>query len=511
MFKRGFNFNTTRISFVGRGLLIGVLSGVVISVFRYAIEKLLLFWIEIYQCVALPKHGWFVIIIVLVNICIGLLIAKMVQQEPNISGSGIPQVEGQLMDELNTKWWAILWRKFVTGILGIGSGLMLGREGPSIQLGAAVGQGVGYTLHLDKNDKKIAIASGAAAGLSAAFNAPIAGVMFVLEEIYHSFSPLVWLSALSGAIAANGVSSSLFGLKPVLSVTQVPVLPLSSYGLLVILGLILGCFGYFYQRILLKTNIWYQKIFPVPHAYFGIVPLLMIIPVGLLWPKGLGGGNDIILSLGHVIPSLQILCVMIVVRFIFSMVSYGSGLPGGIFLPILTLGALIGAVTGQLFVLLGWLESQYVIDFMVVGMAGYFAGIGKAPFTAILLIVEMVGSLTHLMPLAIVSLLSYLTVDLLGGEPIYTSLLKRLIGPGSFIKSQETITIDIPVLVGSVLADQSVRDVPWPKNSLLVLVLRENSSIIPHGDLILRPGDQLRIQIEKKQSQAVRTQFLTLH
>ena len=202
---------------------------------------------------------------------------------------------------------------------------------------------------------------------------------------------------------------------------------------------------------------------------------------------------------------------MIFVRFIFSMVSYGSGLPGGIFLPILTLGALISAATGQLFVLLGWLESQYVIDFMVVGMAGYFAGIGKAPFTAILLIVEMVGSLTHLMPLAIVSLLSYLTVDLLGGEPIYTSLLKRLIGPGSFIKSQETITIGIPVLVGSVLADQSVRDVPWPKNSLLVLVLRENSSIIPHGDLILRPGDQLRIQIEKKQSQAVRTQFLTLH
>ena len=122
-----------------------------------------------------------------------IVVAWLLKQNPHISGSGIPQVEGVLTGEITDNWWATLWRKFTAGILAIGSGLMLGREGPSIQLGAAIGQGVAKYRHLSHNKAKSLIASGAAAGLSAAFNAPLAGVMFVLEEIYHSISPFVWV------------------------------------------------------------------------------------------------------------------------------------------------------------------------------------------------------------------------------------------------------------------------------------------------------------------------------
>ncbi len=112
--------------------------------------------------------------------------------------------------EFDFNWWSILWRKFVGGILSIAPGLFLGREGPSIQLGAAVGQGVAAKLLNRGADRRILIASGAAAGLSAAFNAPIAGTFFVLEEIYHNFSPLVWVTSLASAIAANFISLNFF-------------------------------------------------------------------------------------------------------------------------------------------------------------------------------------------------------------------------------------------------------------------------------------------------------------
>lgn len=114
----------------------------------------------------------------------------MVKSDPDIKGSGIPHVEGELKGLLHPDWWSVLWKKFIGGVLAISMGFMLGREGPSIQLGAMAGKGVAKSLKAQRMEQRVLIASGAAAGLSAAFNAPIAGLLFVVEEIYHHFR--VW-------------------------------------------------------------------------------------------------------------------------------------------------------------------------------------------------------------------------------------------------------------------------------------------------------------------------------
>lgn len=172
----------------------------------------------------------------------------MLKSEPNISGSGIPQVEGQLQGELEFHWWSILWKKFVAGIISIGPGLFLGREGPSIQLGAAVGQGVAQGFKKHGSDRRIMIAAGAAGGLAAAFNAPIAGTMFVLEEVYHNFSPLVWITSLASAVGANFISLNVFGEVPVLHLVYDRPLPVSLYWHLLLLGVLLGVLGFAYQK-----------------------------------------------------------------------------------------------------------------------------------------------------------------------------------------------------------------------------------------------------------------------
>ncbi|MDT2595859.1 ClC family H(+)/Cl(-) exchange transporter [Enterococcus dongliensis] len=496
--------DSTKVIFILKGVLIGALAGVVVSLFRLLIEKImthvvtLYLWFKINPLWMIP---W-----ALVMLAIAFIVGRLMKSEPNIKGSGIPQVEGTLQGEIKLNWFSILWKKFIGGILSVGSGLFLGREGPSIQLGAMVGQGFSEYTQASTSEKKIFISSGAAAGLSAAFNAPIAGLLFVIEEVHHHFSPLIWLTSLTAALTANLVSLNFFGLKPVLFIANVPSLPLKYYGLLLLLGVILGILGYVYQVVLLALPKLYKRSHLPEHLY-GIIPFLLIIPVAFFFPHYLGGGNQIVLAIGEKNFSLALLILLFFLRFIFSMVSYGANLPGGIFLPILTLGALIGGIYGT--VLHQWLgiDPLLISDFAIFAMAGYFTAIGKAPLTAIILVTEMVGNITHLMPLAVCSLTAYVINDLLGGNPIYESLLERLLaGHTPSITGNKTI-IEIPVTAESSLDGMMVRDFNWPDEMLLISIRRGSAEILTHGDTVMKVGDLLMILTDEGHTQKIKQQI----
>ncbi|MDN6252315.1 MAG: ClC family H(+)/Cl(-) exchange transporter, partial [Lactiplantibacillus plantarum] len=252
------HFDFTRFSSIGRALIVGVIAGIVVSIFRFSIEQGLRFVQWVYAQI---HTNWLLLFPWIgLSVAVAFFVGWLVKNEPNIKGSGIPQVEGQLAGELDYSWWSVLWRKFVGGILGIGSGLFLGREGPSIQLGATIGQGVASKLKQTGSDRRSLIAGGAAAGLSAAFNAPIASTLFVLEEVYHNFSPIIWTTALVSAMASNFISLNFFGLVPVLHIPYGHNLPLSQYGNLIGLGIFLGIFGYLYQNVTLTMPNWYAKL-----------------------------------------------------------------------------------------------------------------------------------------------------------------------------------------------------------------------------------------------------------
>ena len=180
---------------VFRGILVGLFSGFTVSLFRYFITLIF----DRFQkgFILAHKAPWILMAILLIYLFFSLIIGRLIVSEPDIKGSGIPQVEAELKGLMSQNWWSILWKKFLAGVLGISSGLMLGREGPSIQVGAVSGKGLARYLKLSKLEERTLIASGAAAGVSAAFNAPIAGLLFVVEEVYHHFSSRVWITALS--------------------------------------------------------------------------------------------------------------------------------------------------------------------------------------------------------------------------------------------------------------------------------------------------------------------------
>ena len=477
-------------SYIAIGAIIGILVGTTVSLFRLFLGKTLEGVVTVYSY--LQESPQWIPVWFLFSMVMAVILGQIVKSDPDIKGSGIPQVELQLQGKMDMNWWSVCWKKFVAGSISIGSGLLLGREGPSIQLGASVAQGVAEGLNSNRVQKNIFISSGAGAGLAAAFNAPIAGLMFVLEEVHHTFSPLVALTTLTAAIVSNFVSLNIFGARPSLNLGNDQLFPMTHYGYVTVLGIVLGLFGWIYHHYTLQLPAIYGKLFPfIPNYYYCIVAFIAIIPLGLWNPHVLGGGGEMILELLQENHTVQFLAFLFILRLFYSMLSYGTGLPGGIFLPILSLGALLGLVYAEVLIQFFGVDPSLRVSFVFFAMAGYFAAIGKAPLTALLLVTEMVGGLNQLMPLGICTLTAYIVADFLKMGPIYEILAERLDSEHPHETKGKRTTFEVPIMVESPLVGKMIRDIPWPKDIVIATVRRGAKEEITRGDTILRPGDIL--------------------
>ena len=507
-----FHWHNFRLKLVFESICIGIITGLLIVLYRYVLETAGVFLAEVYNIISIKPLlilPWTFAIII-----IGYIIGLMVKHDPMISGSGIPQVEGVLLRKLDMNWWKVLLGKFVGGFLSIGSGLSLGREGPSVQLGAAVGQGFSKIFKRVKIEERYLITSGASAGLAAAFNAPLAAVMFSLEEVHKNFAPLILLSTLAAALSADYVARGFFGLKPVFNFENITVLPLKFYFYIVLLGVIVGVFGVLFNSILLKTQTLYANQKWLPKEMRVIVPMLISVVIGILLPQALGGGHDLILSLVSENIPLTILVVLVLVKFLFTMACYGSGAPGGIFLPLLAIGALIGNVYGLALVHFVNFDTMYVNNIVILAMAGYFTAVVRSPITGIILIAEMSGSFKHMLSLAIVSIVAYIVADILASKPIYESLLEKFLhnlGEQLAVGSRKHKAIlEFAVCMGSELDGKKIKEVKWPNHCLLVSVKRGDLEILPRGDTIIYPGDYLVVLTNEDKVSSINDALITL-
>lgn len=486
-----------------RGSIVGIAAGLVVVVFRLAIEKLFGVFSHLYSLAT--DNPIYLLLIGGLYLVIALLVGLLIKYEPNAKGSGIPQVEAELKGLMDLSWWSVLWKKFIGGVLSIAPGLMLGREGPSIQLGAVTAKGVSVLLKSSEMERRSLIASGAAAGLAAAFNAPIAGLLFVVEEVYHQFSRLVWVSALAASITANFISLHVFGLTPVLYMPEdLQLLSLDQYWIYILLGIFLGLAGYVYEVVILNIQVFYTmlaKIIPLPAPYYSVFAFLFIMPIGYYFPNLLGGGHQLILELPHLDQGLLTLAILILIRFVWSMISYGSGLPGGIFLPILTLGSLLGLFVARFFLDIGFISQDQMLLFIVLGMAGFFSAISKAPLTAIILVTEMVGSLNQLMVIGLVALSSYVIMDILGGAPVYEAMLEKILPEE--VEQQEHMTL-IEVVVNETLDQTFVSELRLPDSCLITSQIHHGKSRIVKGNSQLFMGDSLLVAVPISQIHTVR-------
>ena len=329
--------------------------------------------------------------------------------------------------KLRQNWKKVLPAKFIGGFLCLFGGLSLGREGPSIQLGAMTGQGISRILDRGKTEERYLMTCGASAGLAAAFHAPLAGVMFAIEEIHKGFSVSILISVMTASVTADFISSYIIGLDPVFAFRLDEFLPQRYYGLLLLLGVIVGVAGGFYNWAMLKVQELYKKPKCLDETGRLLIAFLTAGVLGLCMPEVLGSGYELIVSLTDGEMVLKTVLLVLVVKFVFSAVSFGSGAPGGIFFPLLILGAMIGGAFAMIGTQWFGLQQQYINNFVLLAMAGFFTAIVRAPLTGIVLLFEMSGSVSQMLSLSIVSVTAYIVATLLRSAPIYESLLERIL------------------------------------------------------------------------------------
>ncbi|HIW42692.1 MAG TPA: ClC family H(+)/Cl(-) exchange transporter [Candidatus Mediterraneibacter vanvlietii] len=487
---------------IGEGLLVGAAAGIVVMLYRIALTyagqwmNAALDWM---RGDMLRTALWFAALLVM-----ALIVSRLVKWEPMISGSGIPQVEGEILGKLTQKWKKVLPAKFCGGFLCLLGGLSLGREGPSIQLGAMSGQGISRLLDRGKTEERHLMTCGASAGLAAAFHAPLAGMMFALEEIHKGFSVSILVSVMTSSVTADYICSHIMGLDPVFQFRLEHVLPQNYYWMLLVLGVILGVLGALYNKVMLLAQDLYRKPKFLNETGRLIIAFMAAGVMGILMPSVLGSGGDLIVDLTGGELLLGAAALTFVVKFLFSAVSFGSGAPGGIFFPLLVLGALIGGIFAMACVELFGLDPVYINNFVLLAMAGYFTAIVRAPITGIILLFEMSGTVSQMLSLAVVSVAAYITATLLKSEPIYESLLERILQgqggaekKGAFSGGQKVLS-EFVIMGGSALEGRKVMEIDWPKNCLLVAVEREGKEMIPRGKTQLQAGDRLTVMTDER-------------
>lgn len=475
---------------IGEGLLVGGIGGFVVVLYRMALDVAGDWLDEILAYAGQTPWrmaGWFLVLGAL-----AWLVSRLVSWEPLISGSGIPQLEGEMAGKLEQKWYRVLPAKFLGGFLCLLGGLALGREGPSIQLGAMAGKGISRGLDRGKTEEKFLLTCGAGAGLSAAFHAPLAGVMFSLEEVHKNFSVSALLSVMTASLTADFLATAVLGTDSVFQFTITRELPVHFYWMVLGLGVVLGVLGAFYNWFTLKVQSLYDRATFLNSTGRILIPFFCAGVLGFTAPELLGSGHDLIEKLTSVDMLLGAAVFLLVGRFLFSAVSFGSGAPGGIFFPLLVLGGYMGGIFAMAGIRLWGLDPVFLNNFVLLAMAGYFAAVVRAPLTGIILIFEMTGTLTQMLSLSVVSIVAYVTATLLGSRPIYESLLDRLLlrrGEKPPKEQGEKMLMHFAVSRGSRIEDLTIGEVRWPENCLLVAVERGSQEIIPRGKTRLLAGD----------------------
>ncbi|GGC82201.1 H(+)/Cl(-) exchange transporter ClcA [Chelatococcus reniformis] len=408
-------------------ILVGVATGLIGTALHLAVDRALT-WPAVLRAHVGLDGPHFLLLTAAVSAALVLAAVWLVRTfVPEAGGSGVQEVEGAMEGRRTIRWSRVLPVKFVGGLLSLGSGLVLGREGPTIHMGASVAQAAAQGFKLPTMESRGLLAAGAAAGLAAAFSAPLASVLFVIEETRRQFpySLKTYTGVMIASVVSVVVLELLAGSRPFMAMT-VPDLQLSFLPAFVLLGLLLGVAGVVFNRCL----IWALDMALAlgRRTSFYLLPAVVGCAIGVLLvvqPEATQGGDMLALTLVRENLPLATIAIVVLVRFVMTLASYATGVPGGIFAPILALATALGLLFALCLELVAPLPAGAPSALAVAAMGGLFSSTIRAPLVGVVLIAELTGAYTMLLPTLVTCMLANLVADALGGRPIYEVLLER--------------------------------------------------------------------------------------
>src|SRR5262245_11173176 len=398
-----------------RIVLLGVLVGLVAVGFRLALDAVPI----LFELAAKVTGGGVAELVGRVALA-GLMILPafwlVAQFCPEAAGSGIPDVKARARDLVGFRWIRLLVVKFASGVLGIGGGLVLGREGPTIQMGAALSEVFDLRGKLDPFERRQLVLVGAGAGLAGAFNAPLAGALLVFEEFGEDFRPSTCVAALLATFSADTICRLYSGQSAILGAYGEPPPALSLLPCFLLLGWLGGLLGVVFNQALLGMLRLRKRLNPL------VLPVVAAVAVGVvgwLQPQWVGDSYAILEEAREGSLPLRLSLILLALRAALTIGGYATGTAGGLFAPLLVLGALLGHAFSF------WCTGPEPRSLVIVGMAALFSGAVRAPVTGVLLLLELAGAHALTLPLIAASAMAKLTADALGDEPVYDALLEQ--------------------------------------------------------------------------------------
>ena len=481
-------------------IITGLLVGTVIVLFKAAAAFVI--DLSAYAYSAARENPLFIFIGVGILALIALGYTLLYRVFPNAKGGGIPTSVGIMRGILPIEWLKTTVSVFFASLVTFFTGVPLGTEGPSVQIGTAIGKGV--SLAGGKKRKALdryIMTGGASAGFTVATGSPIAGLVFALEEVHQSISPLIMIASAASVVAAKAASnflSPIFGVSPTLfhPIDLVPVTP-KDFWMPVVISLAVGFASVAFLKYYdLLHTFWSKKLSKVPQYVKMLSVLAVTLAFGIASSNFISTGHSLTDILLHPAMPIYMIALAIIIRSTLMIFASSSGITGGMFLPIMALGALTSALLGNIFILLGMDEAFYPY-LVLLGITASVSGMMKMPLTASVFAIEALSLSNNILSVLITTTLSFLVVDIFGINSITESVLEKRILSMYKGKKQHVCEAYVNVLGGSFAIGKQIRDVLWPSDLFILSVKhldegRANTHDL--GETVLLEGDVLHIR-----------------
>jgi H+/Cl- antiporter ClcA len=480
-----------RIYFVS--LIVGLLTGLIIVPYHYLLQLFFNLRHDFFSA----SPPWYLHLLLFFSLWgVLILVSQLVKRFPIITGGGISQTRGVINGRITYKHsFKELLAKFTGGVLTLSSGLSLGREGPSVQIGSYVGDLVGKWAKVLSGERKQLLSAGAGAGLAAAFAAPLAAATLVIESIERFDAPKTAITTILAGVVAGGIASMTFIDNPYNQIQAiVPALSaLSQIKLYILFAIFISIVGKFYSVAML----YFKRLYPAikqPEYIKLLALLVMAYMISLIAVDITGGGEQFLMqqAKGGAYTIYWVIGMMLI-HILFTLCSFSSGLPGGSFIPTLVTGGLLGKVFALILVQKGIIEPSNVSYIMLIGMAAFLIAVVRTPITAIILITEITGHFEVFYPSIVVGGLTYYLTELLQIKPFDVMFYEEMIKTPYFQKETKTI-LNVEVMTGSYFDGKAIDTLHLPDHCEITILHRNRKALNPQG-MTITPGDQLAIEL----------------
>lgn len=493
------------------GCVTGFLAGVIVTFYNILASTGEGFAESLYSTVR--QNPIWIPVLLLALALAAFVIGTVVKLVPMARGSGIPQTEGAARGALKYNWFTVLCTTFASSLACIFLGLSAGSEGPSIQIGGACGYGSSRLFSRTDMLRRYQITGGACAGLAVAFNAPLTGMAFAFEETHKQFSPEVFICAFSsvvtGVITRNLLRSALsLPVGATFTTYQFSDMPLSSYPYVALIAFVCALCGIAFYFAVLGL----KKVFAKVTFCKGIGKMLFPFLIGgacsLLTVYAIGGGHRLIESLGTLSgevaielesvfgePLLVTLLIVCAVKFLLSVLNMSCGVPCGVFIPMLAIGAALGALLSAFCTQYLGMDRVYTDLMIMIGMASFFTCVVRAPITGIVMVFELTWSFTALLPVVLGVAVGYMLGAIVKIDSIYEVLLQQFIQEQRAGKPLEKSVLHLSVLPDSMVDGMIVKDVLWPVGTFVRKIDRAGVTVAPEAGTELKCGDAVEVEL----------------